>query len=208
LEAQNLCPKSEIYSASSFEKLKIVIAQKILDVGCGQSKQAGATGIDQIDLPGVDHVCDLNQPWPLPDAAFDQVIFRHSICHLQSLEFALREARRVCQMGGTIEIISPHFSSDNAFTDPTMTFSTGYRTMDYYCANGSTVYGYYGQLGLRINSKRIHLYRAELKTGRQRAISFLFWPFDAAANLFPRFYEKFLCFIIRANEVRFLLEAI
>ncbi len=165
-------------------------------------------GIDQFDLPGVDLVCDLNQTWPLLDSEFDQVVFRHSICHLNSLESALREARRVCRKGGTIEIISPHFSSDNAFTDPTMTFSTGYRTMDYYCANGSTMYGYYGQLGLQIREQRIHLYRAELKTARHRAVSILFWPVDTLANLFPRVYEKFFCFLIRANEVRFVLEAI
>jgi SAM-dependent methyltransferase len=183
-------------------------SNKILDVGCGPAKQTGSIGIDQFDLPGVDIVCNLNEVWPLPDSSFDSVVFRHSIVHLRSLEAALREARRVCRLGGTIEIISPHFSSDNAFTDPTMNFSTGYRTMDYYCANGSMIYGYYGQIGLRIRTQKIHLYRAELKTIRHRLVACLFWPLDGLANVFPRFYEKFLCFVLRANEVRFVLEAV
>lgn len=180
---------------------------RTLDVGCGPAKEPGATGVDQFPLPDVDVVCDLNGRWPFEDASFDRVVFRHSICHLESLEAALREARRVCVKAGVVEIISPHFSSDNAFTDPTMKFSTGYRTMDYYCANGSMIYGYYGQFGLRIRERRIHLYRAELRNTRHRLVAALFWPLDALANAFPRVYEKFFCFIVRGNEVRYLLEA-
>lgn len=180
---------------------------RILDVGCGPAKQAGAVGVDQFDLPGVDVVCDLNGHWPFDDGSFDHVVFRHSIVHLNSLERALREARRVVRLGGRIEIISPHFSSDNAFTDPTMNFTTGYRTMDYYCANGSMIYGYYGQLGLRILEQRIHLYRSEPRTPGQRVAAALFRPLDALVNAFPRVYEKFFCFILRGNEVRFVLEA-
>ena len=181
---------------------------RVLDVGCGPAKQSGATGIDQFALPGVDVVADLNEDWPLADATFDRVVFRHSIVHLRSLEHALREARRVLVPGGQIEIVSPHFSSDNAFTDPTINFATGWRTMDYYCANGSMMYGYYGQLGLRIRERRIYLYRAELKNARHKVAAALIWPFEALINAMPRIYEKFLCFVIRGNEIRSLLVAV
>lgn len=184
-----------------------MMTSSVLDIGCGPAKQAGAFGIDQFDLPGVDLVCDLNQTWPLEDGRFDHAVFRHSIVHLASLEHALREARRVVRKGGMIEVISPHFSSDNAFTDPTMNFSTGWRTMDYYCANGSMIYGYYGQLGLRIRYRRIYLYRAELKTPKHRLLSALIWPLEALVNAAPRIYEKFFCFVLRGNEIRYLLEA-
>lgn len=180
---------------------------QVLDVGCGPAKQAGAFGLDQFELPGVDLVCDLNDAWPIADQRFDRVIFRHSIIHLSSLEHALREARRVVRKGGTIEILSPHFSSDNAFTDPTMNFSTGWRTLDFYCANGSTAYGYYGQLGLRIRKRRIYLYRAELKRTHHYILAALVWPLEAVVNACPRIYEKFICFILRGNEIRYLLEA-
>jgi hypothetical protein len=127
--------------------------------------------------------------------------------HLASLESALREARRVVRSGGTIEIISPHFSSDNAFTDPTMNFFTGWRTLDYYCANGSMPYGYYGQLGLRIRDRRIYLYRAEPRSKRHKLLCILIWPFEAAVNAMPRIYEKFFCFFLRANEIRYVMDA-
>lgn len=181
--------------------------QKVLDVGCGLSKEQGAIGMDQFALPGVDIVCDLNGRWPIEDASFDHIVFRHSIVHLRSLEHALREARRVVRNGGAIEIISPHFSSDNAFTDPTMRFTTGWRTMDFYCANGSTIYGYYGQLGLRLRDRRIYLYRAELKNACHRLTAALVWPMEALINAMPRIYEKFFCFFVRGNEIRYLLEA-
>lgn len=180
---------------------------RVLDVGCGAAKLNGAFGLDQFQLPGVDMACNLNHTWPLQDAHFDHIVFRHSILHLASLEHALREARRVVKKGGIIEILSPHFSSDNAFTDPTMNFSTGWRTLDFYCANGSTTYGYYGQLGLRIQKRRIYLYRAELKRAHHHVIAALVWPLDAVINTFPRIYEKFLCFIIRGNEIRYWLKA-
>ena len=165
-------------------------AARVLDVGCGRAKEPGSVGVDRFALAGVDVVCDLDTHWPFPDASFERVIFRHSICHMRSLENALREARRVCVPGATVEIISPHFSSDNAFTDPTMQFSTGYRTLDYYCENGSMAYGYYGQVGFRISKRRIYLYRSTVRNSRQRVVSFLFWPFDVFANCFPRFYES------------------
>ena len=180
---------------------------RVLDVGCGPAKQAGAFGLDQFELPGVDLVCDLNQAWPLTDQRFDHVIFRHSIAHLNSLEHALREARRVVRKGGTIEILSPHFSSDNAFTDPTMNFSTAWRTLDFYCANGATIYGYYGRLGLRIQKRRIYLYRAELKRPHHHIIAAVIWPLETIINACPRIYEKFFCFIIRGNEICYWLEA-
>lgn len=182
--------------------------ERILDVGCGAVKQAGAFGIDRVKLPGVDLTCDLNESWPIADGKFDRVVFRHSIVHLASLEHALREARRVVRHGGLVEIISPHFSSDNAFTDPTMRFSTGWRTMDYYCTNGSVIYGYYGRVGLAIRSRRIYMYRAEPRTALQRVLAALVWPLEALANVMPRIYEKFLCFIVRGNEIRYVLEAI
>jgi SAM-dependent methyltransferase len=183
-------------------------AGRILDVGCGPVKESGAFGVDRINLPGVDLVCDLNGSWPLADGTFDRVVFRHSIVHLASLEHALREARRVVRQGGLVEIISPHFSSDNAFTDPTMRFSTGWRTMDYYCANGSMIYGYYGRLGLLIRDRRIYIYRAEPKTALQRIFSMLVWPVEVLVNAMPRIYEKFLCFVVRGNEIRYVLEAV
>ena len=37
-------------------------------------------------------------------------------------------------------------------------------------------------------------------------LSAFFLPLDIIINIFPRFYEKFLCFILRANEITFLLE--
>jgi SAM-dependent methyltransferase len=188
-------------------RMPAVAARQVLDVGCGPAKQADAYGVDRFDLPGVDLVCDLNQAWPLEDARFDHVLFRHSIIHLVSLEHALREARRVVRKGGTIEIISPHFSSDNAFTDPTINFPTGWRTLDYYCGNGSMIYGYYGQIGLRIRERRIYLYRAELKRNHHHVIAALVWPVEAAINAVPRIYEKFFCFILRGNEIRYLLDA-
>jgi hypothetical protein len=88
-----------------------------------------------------------------------------------------------------------------------MKFFTGYRTLDYYCAEGATRYGYYGDVGLRIVRRRIEVYRTEPKTAKQKAIAFFLSPLNGLINMFPRAYEKFFCFLFRANEVHFVLKA-
>lgn len=178
----------------------------VLDVGCGPAKEQGAVGIDQFPLPDVDVVCDLNRAWPLDSNRFDRVVFRHSINHLNDLRFALAEAERVAKRGATIEIIAPHFSSDNIFTDPTVKFFTGYRTMDYYCRNGNTRYKYYASTNLEMIYRRIYLYKSNPIGIKQKVLNALVSPFELLINLTPRIYEKFICFIIRANEIVYVLK--
>jgi len=178
----------------------------ILDVGCGPTKEPGAVGIDQFSLQGVDVVCDLNADWPLQSAVFEQVVFRHSINHLSDLGHALTEAERVSRRGGKVKIIAPHFSSDNIFTDPTVKFFTGYRTMEYYCTNTTIRYRYYASTTLKLVYRRIHLYKSRPNGWIDRTVNALVWPLETVINRFPRIYEKFFCFIVRANEIVYVME--
>ncbi|MGA7802795.1 MAG: methyltransferase domain-containing protein [Gammaproteobacteria bacterium] len=179
-----------------------------LDVGCGPAKEAGAVGIDQFALEGVDVVCNLDKGWPLRSAVCDRVVFRHSINHLRDLRVVLQEAERVTKPGGTVHIIAPHFSSDNIFTDPTVKFFTGYRTMDYYCVNTATRYRYYASTRLELIYRRIHLYKSTPQGRKQEILNKLVFPLEAVINRFPRIYEKFFCFMLRANEVVYVLKVI
>ena len=81
--------------------------QRILDVGCGRSKTAGAVGIDrrtQGNYP-TDQQRDINHdlgkfPWPIDDNAFDLVICQHVIEHLPDTIKTLEEFNRIVRPGG------------------------------------------------------------------------------------------------------------
>lgn len=183
---------------------------KVLDVGCGKNKEKDSIGIDKYSLPGVDIVCDLNHfPGPIEENYFDKVIFRHSINHLNNLLDVMNEVHRISKRDAEIIIIAPHFSSDNIFTDPTIKFFMGIRTMDFFTnAEGelSKRFGYYSQSKFSIQSKKILFFKKDLHSRRDKLLNILFKPLDFIFNRIPRFYEKYLAFIIRANEINFVLK--
>lgn len=93
---------------------------KTLDIGCGDKKESGSTGMDIFGYPGVDIVHNVNQtPWPLEDNQFERVICQHVIEHVDNVVEFMREIHRISKPGAVIEITTPHFSSINSWSDPT-----------------------------------------------------------------------------------------
>lgn len=93
-----------------------------LDLGCGKNKQKDFTGVDREAFDGVDIVHDLrNTPWPWEDGSVESVHCSHFIEHLTGEERIVffNELFRVLKVGGTAQIISPHWSNECAYGDPT-----------------------------------------------------------------------------------------
>jgi predicted SAM-dependent methyltransferase len=65
------------------ETVKPVVAMpRILDIGCGTNKVAGAIGMDFNPKTAADVIHDLDDlPYPFADNSFDEVIGRHVIEH-------------------------------------------------------------------------------------------------------------------------------
>ena len=170
------------------------------DIGCGAAKAPGAIGLDLLRCPGVDIVCELTHfPWPIADDAADRLIFNHSIQYLGPFARLLKEMRRVCRDGATIEIRSPHFSSYNYFTDPHYLFPLAWRTFDFWSQSSYFRYNYSKIDGITIDVL-------------QRRIVFNNGPnpwrwlgIQSLANHFPRVYERFLAFVLPAQEIQFAL---
>jgi predicted SAM-dependent methyltransferase len=181
---------------------------KTLDVGCGATKIKGAIGIDQFGLQNVDIVHDLNVlPWPIEGNSIDHIIFSHSISHLRNICGVMGECDRILKRGGVIEIVAPHFSSDNFFTDPTHVFSMGYRSMSYFVDNIPFGYRYMDEQKLFIQENSYISFR-EASASWRTSPKFNILKFLLIENFFnmvPRFYEKFLSSVIPASEVYFLL---
>ena len=182
---------------------------RTLDVGCGKYKIPGAIGIDRSSGPGVDVLYDLDEyPWPFPDSSFDRVVCRHVLAHLQNVVRAIEELHRITCPGGLVEIVTPHFSSDNAFTDITSRWFFGYRSMDYFSANRNCRYRY-SQKEFRLKQVRISFRQARVFEGERRKFNpFALIGLEWLVNAFPRPYEHFCAFLLRANEVYFELEVL
>ena len=95
-------------------------ALKTLDVGCGQNKYAGAVGIDSNPRSHADVIHDLGTlPYPFPDNEFDLIICRHVIEHVPDVLAFVTELHRITKPGGTLKIVTPHYSNPDWATDPT-----------------------------------------------------------------------------------------
>lgn len=93
-----------------------------LDLGCGKKKKEGFIGVDELPFDGVDVVLDIKQgAWPWKDNSVDEVYSRHFIEHLAGRERItfFNEMCRVMKAGATALIITPHWSHESAYGDPT-----------------------------------------------------------------------------------------
>jgi predicted SAM-dependent methyltransferase len=180
----------------------------VLDVGCGSSKVPGAVGIDHFKNPSVDIVHDLNNiPWPFDAESVDKIIFSHSISHLHDLPAVMSECFRILKWGGLIEIIAPHYSSDNFNTDPTHKIHMGLRSMNYFARNVEFKYRYISDNELfSIIQKDISFREAAVTWRESVKFNPAYWlGIEYLANKFPRVYEKYFCWIIPASELHFVL---
>lgn len=175
---------------------------KILDIGCGLNKYPGSTGMDQVDLPNVDIVHNLEAfPWPISDNSYDKVVAFHSLEHTSNILGVLSEISRILKPKGTLHVRVPHFTSDNFYSDLThKTFFSIRSFNNFVKSNSSTQYNYYQNIYFKILSKEVHfLKKGLLNPYKIFLIHYIF-------NLFPRIYERYFSFIIPALEIEFFLE--
>ena len=93
-----------------------------LDLGCGDNKQPGFTGLDKRDLPEVDIVHDLEEfPYPLPDESCLMIMGTHIIEHIKPwLTLQMwDEFWRILKPGGQMALVTPYGQSEAYIQDPT-----------------------------------------------------------------------------------------
>lgn len=104
----------------------------MLDIGCGRNKLPSATGLDQVNLPGVDIVADLNKTLPIEDEEFQMVYADQVLEHIENMVDLVYEVHRVLRPGGLFLAHVPYFRSLWAYLDPTHVRSFTIRSMDYF----------------------------------------------------------------------------
>lgn len=173
-----------------------------LDLGCGRNKAPGSIGVDS--NPGAtaaDVIADLNHPLPFPDSSFDEVRAVHVIEHVNDIMKAVAEIHRVARSGGLVYLATPHYTDSNSWRDPTHRWHLNTYSFRLWAARGlHHKRHWYTRLELREVSLHVELARLWKYTGFQWLVNCSEW--------FRRFWEQYLCFIVRAKQMEFTFEVV
>ncbi len=180
--------------------------KKILDIGCGTNKLEGAIGLDRNPLTGADVIHDLNEfPYPFEDDQFDGVYASHLVEHVPEVIPFMEEVFRITKDGGTVKFITPHYTNPDWNCDPTHLnhFSSfSFQTFD----ADRRHYAFYTDINLRPVKRYVTL----LRLWKMLGIEFLVnidhkFP---GLRFFRRFWEQYLCYMLRGKDIYFEFEVV
>ncbi len=137
-------------------KTNPVTAARIIDLGCGRRKLAGAIGVDNVALPTVNVVADLRVlPLPFADNCVDEIVLSHVIEHLTLAEIntLFDEIYRILRADGVMSISVPHAMTVAFNTDPTHKSRFTFETFYYFTPRHA--FSYYAGLEPRWEIKRL-----------------------------------------------------
>jgi SAM-dependent methyltransferase len=165
----------------------------VLNLGSGRKRLPDAINVDRTAATAPDVVHDLDvRPWPFEDNRFDEVLAFDVIEHLDNVVSVMEEVHRICRDGARIEITVPHFSSGNAFTDPTHRHFFSRYSFHYF--EGSHEFGFYSEARFEVRRANL-IFTPGLVN---RLVSRL-------ANRYPRAYERRWAWMFPAWFVSFEL---
>lgn len=173
---------------------------RILDVGCGINKFAGAIGVDRNPATRADVICELDHfPYPFIDGSFGCVRAIHVIEHVADVIKTMEEFHRLLKPGGRVVIATPHYTDFSSFCDPTHRWHLNSFSFRYFGENHAG-FGYYTKARFREISIHVKL------------LNFWRWlGFELLVNRLPRFrrfWEHYLCFVVRGKSMEFEFEAV
>jgi SAM-dependent methyltransferase len=173
---------------------------RVLDVGCGINKKAGAIGVDRNPASRADVIADLDHfPYPFRDSAFDELQAVHVIEHLSDVIRSMEEFHRLVRGGGEVLIVTPHYTDFSSFCDPTHRWHLNSFSMRYF-GQDHAGFGYYSTARFEENSARVKLLTLWRWLG-----------FEWLVNTFPRyrrFWEHYLCYLVRGKVIEWRLRVI
>ena len=171
-------------------------SREILNLGAGEKQVGNAVNLDITAATEPDIVHNLDdRPWPLPDAQFAEVLAHDVIEHLDDVVATMEEIHRVSRDGAVVRITLPHFSSANAFTDPTHRHYFGWFSFHYF--TGEHQFSFYTDVRFRRRTSQIVF--------KPSVLNKLVWRL---ANRWPEAYEQRWAWMFPAWYLYFELEVI
>lgn len=172
---------------------------RVLDVGCGIQKFPGSIGIDRNPASHADVMCDLDSfPYPFRDGCFDAVRAVHVIEHVSDVIRAMEEFHRIAGEHGRVLIVTPHYTDFSSFCDPTHKWHLNSFSFRYFGSDHGG-FGYYSRARFREISVHVRLLALWRWVGFEFLVNRFLW--------FRRFWEYYLCFVVRGKVMEFEFEA-
>ena len=173
---------------------------RVLDVGCGINKFPGAIGIDRNPASRADVLCDLDRyPYPFRDSTFSEIRAIHVIEHVGDILRTMEEFHRLLAPAGRAVIVTPHYTDFSSFCDPTHRWHLNSFSLRYFGEDHGG-FGYYSTRRFREISVRVRLLALWRWLGFELLINGL--------PRFRRFWEFYLCYIVRGKVIEFQLAAV
>ena len=179
---------------------------KILDVGCGANKTTGAIGLDNNPRTAADVIHDLGEfPYPFADGEFGLVIASHVVEHVPDVMAFIGELHRVTKDGGTIRLLTPHYTNPDWPNDPTHRNHINSYTFNTFLP-GREVFDFYTDIEL----KHLKCYVSLANLWKYLGIEFLVNLDQQLPSMrwTRKFWEHYLSYIIRGKELIFEFEVV
>jgi SAM-dependent methyltransferase len=179
---------------------------RVLDIGCGAHKIAGAIGLDANPRTAADVLYDLDQtPYPFLDNSFDEVIGRHVLEHVDNVLDVMTELHRITRPGGVVKIVAPHYTNPDWATDPT--HRTHLNSFSFRCfTDEEPLFPFYTTARFALRRRHVTVLNLWKYLGWEWIINLdERWP---PLRFTRRFWEHYLSFIIRGKEISFELEVV
>ncbi len=164
---------------------------KKLNLGCGNKRKEGFAGVDCFQCDAVDITADLTEALPFEESSIDEIWMDNVIEHIPDITSLMKEIHRICRNDATITILTPHFSSDSSWRDPTHIHHLSYFSMDHF--EKDSVAHYTGG-GFEVIERRLSFGGLMGNIGR------------LILTISPKKYESTWCFIFRPSTLRFVLK--
>lgn len=121
------------------------------NLGAGNKRYNGLTGVDLFQGKGVDIVHNLDvYPWPLESSTADYVFGFQAFEHFSDLVAVMEEVHRISKNGARVVIEVPYFRHVGAFQDPTHKHFFTSQTMHYFHETQKRSRGVYSEAHFRL----------------------------------------------------------
>jgi SAM-dependent methyltransferase len=163
-----------------------------LNLGCGNKRMDGYLGVDRHPCEAAGVLCDLTRRLPFADDSVDGVFMDNFIEHVLDIPALLSEVARVCRKGARVVMTTPHYSSAASWRNPTHFHHLSWYSFDYV---SEEKHRHYLGEGMRLVDRRLSFGGGPLG-----------WLGKLFFNLSPAYWERKLCFVLRASTLRFEME--
>ncbi len=130
-----------------------------IDLGCGNRKVKGTYGVDNVAVPGVNVVADLDSGLPFRDGSIDGAYAYHILEHVEDFLDTMNEIWRVCKDGALVHVKVPHSASPYVtWKDPTHRRGLSIATFAYFDDTyfDGAAFAYYAKARFRIEHAQLN----------------------------------------------------